>query len=290
MRVRISGPNLRDQRQGQFHVHREGCADIKKAARSDPAFSERESTVMDAADAQDVVEMIYADIMAENDDGPDNYLSDFHFAPCTADLPDRYEANPIPEATNQKEAIMATRARKSNKSTSQPVQPVQPVDTQLEDDPQTIAEGLIAAAIADPDVAPVEVVDGGDEGTQPVPDGNGDGDGPAPEVQAEAPTRKINRGSYTDDQKRRAHWITDHYSRTGPDVVKAIENGTLAVLELELADLDSEALDAAFASPETCEKIRESAAGSCKYVTKTNVPRALEAHSRQLAGTLDVAA
>jgi hypothetical protein len=33
MTVRISGPNLRDQTKGSFHVHREGCADIKKAAK-----------------------------------------------------------------------------------------------------------------------------------------------------------------------------------------------------------------------------------------------------------------
>jgi hypothetical protein len=82
MRVTIIGPNLRDQSKGTFHVHAEGCADIARSARRDPAF--RDGWTIEAASATEVSDAVYPpeDFGGESGDN----VSDFHFAPC-AKLP-----------------------------------------------------------------------------------------------------------------------------------------------------------------------------------------------------------
>jgi hypothetical protein len=84
-RVTIIGPNLPRPLcdKGTFHVHAEGCADIKRYPQPrDPDWT------IEASSIATVVEDIYSDILAENDiDGPDHpawpiYESDVHFAPC----------------------------------------------------------------------------------------------------------------------------------------------------------------------------------------------------------------
>jgi hypothetical protein len=80
-RVIIVGPNLPGslQRQGQFHVHAEGCADLKRGAIR--PYAEREVAV-EMASQEDVAEYIYSDIIAESGGEAIDYLDEFHFAPC----------------------------------------------------------------------------------------------------------------------------------------------------------------------------------------------------------------
>jgi hypothetical protein len=84
LNVVVVGPNLRDQSKGQFHVHAEGCADLKR----DPLLRhEDQSYIFPAASVREVAEDVYADIIAENEDEDiDAYIDDFHFAPCCASL------------------------------------------------------------------------------------------------------------------------------------------------------------------------------------------------------------
>lgn len=84
MNVTIVGPNLRDQSQGQFHVHATGCGDLRQ-----PKYDTGEPPmVVDVESQEQVAEYVYADIIDENPDGggPEAYVSEFHFAPCTRGL------------------------------------------------------------------------------------------------------------------------------------------------------------------------------------------------------------
>jgi hypothetical protein len=90
MRVTIVGPNLRDQSKGTFHVHAEGCADIARNARRDPAYAD--GWTVEVASQDDVVLEVYGPDAGDFDFNPDDaddrafYRSDFHFLPC-ASLP-----------------------------------------------------------------------------------------------------------------------------------------------------------------------------------------------------------
>lgn len=77
--VMILGPNLLDQSTGSFHVHRVGCADIKR--RYPMALRTAESYTMPAECEQEVVESIYADFL---DDGRswNDYADDVRIFPC----------------------------------------------------------------------------------------------------------------------------------------------------------------------------------------------------------------
>lgn len=78
-RVVIVGPNLRDQTKGSFHVHAEGCADLRR----DPNVKhENQGWVIEADTVEDVAEAVYSDMMEESDSPASDYVSDFHFAPC----------------------------------------------------------------------------------------------------------------------------------------------------------------------------------------------------------------
>jgi hypothetical protein len=79
-RVVVVGPNLRDQTQGEFHVHAEGCADLKR----DPNLKhEDQSWVIEVSSLEEVAAETYADIIAESEGTTAaDYLTEFHFAPC----------------------------------------------------------------------------------------------------------------------------------------------------------------------------------------------------------------
>lgn len=80
-RLVIVGPNLPAtlNRKGEFHVHAEGCAHLKRNplrtyAQGEPAY--------EFATCVEVAEHVYDNgIMTEDETGED-YLFDFHFAPC----------------------------------------------------------------------------------------------------------------------------------------------------------------------------------------------------------------
>lgn len=88
--VVICGPNLRDQKKGQFHVHVEGCADLKRMLRKEPAY--KEGWLLEDADSkQAVVEHIYEDQMRETiqQNGSTDWreFDDVYMFPCVK-LPD----------------------------------------------------------------------------------------------------------------------------------------------------------------------------------------------------------
>lgn len=89
MRVTIMGPNIGSG--GEFDIHAEGCADLKRNRRyalADPPWS------IDAASQSQVIFDVYADIIAEHYEGetPDdawrNYADEFTFYPCVGPLPE----------------------------------------------------------------------------------------------------------------------------------------------------------------------------------------------------------
>lgn len=86
MRVTICGPNLRDQTRGEFHVHAEGCGDLARGARREPAY--REGWTIDAASPEDVAMAVYDPDEHGYDPETeiDNYVGEFHFFPCTEGL------------------------------------------------------------------------------------------------------------------------------------------------------------------------------------------------------------
>ncbi len=82
----IVGPNLPNEAKASFHVHAAGCADLKRGwIRSHRGHDTTTASKLD------VVEQVYGDILAEDDATAEEYLYDFHFAPCV-DLPERKEA------------------------------------------------------------------------------------------------------------------------------------------------------------------------------------------------------
>ena len=90
MNVCILGPNLYDQSKGSFHVHKEGCRDITR----NPIYrGEDADWIVDCDSVEEVVTLVYEDIMQEHQDDRDDrykvwegYESDFHFCPCCKGL------------------------------------------------------------------------------------------------------------------------------------------------------------------------------------------------------------
>lgn len=93
MKVRVCGPNLRDQSKGQFHVHADGCADLSKYGPGRKNGGDRngeDEMVLDANSKLRVAEWVYDDCACDenewNSEGYWEYLKyavqDFHFAPC----------------------------------------------------------------------------------------------------------------------------------------------------------------------------------------------------------------
>ena len=90
MKVTICGPNLNDQSRGTFHVHAEGCKDLKKYGPGrqfgGDEKGEDEMTI-EASDIHDVCVAIYSDHISEQPPAErleyiNNLYSDFYFAAC----------------------------------------------------------------------------------------------------------------------------------------------------------------------------------------------------------------
>lgn len=76
-RVTIVGPNLPRQAQATFHVHAEGCADLKRGWIKDYA---PDGWTIEATSLTDVCDEVYPPEDFECESGA--YLYDFHIAPC----------------------------------------------------------------------------------------------------------------------------------------------------------------------------------------------------------------
>lgn len=88
MRVHVLGPNLRDQSKGSFHVHAEGCADVKRSREyKGRDFDHDRRTTYEVSSLVDVAAEIYQD-MIDEDNPAENYVSEFYVFPCASDLPD----------------------------------------------------------------------------------------------------------------------------------------------------------------------------------------------------------
>lgn len=85
MHVTIYGPNLRDQRRGDFHVHVQGCAHSKQYTHLGP-----DNTLdLDVDNRWDVIQVIYADFVPEevrSVSGKTDIASNVYFAPCCRHL------------------------------------------------------------------------------------------------------------------------------------------------------------------------------------------------------------
>jgi len=95
MKVTIFGPNLRDQRKGQFHVHATGCGDCKHYGPRGKFGGEDSGWTINAETALDVSADIHCDILGDygltEDDAEGremlaSWLSEIHFAPCVKAL------------------------------------------------------------------------------------------------------------------------------------------------------------------------------------------------------------
>jgi hypothetical protein len=78
------GPNLPDQSRGSFHVHAAGCADIGRSRdyRS-REFDGDKANPIEIETLEDLVEYVYADQLAEDDETTASSLtSDFYVFPC----------------------------------------------------------------------------------------------------------------------------------------------------------------------------------------------------------------
>ena len=82
MIVDVYGPNLPDQSQGVFHVHRHGCRDGLKLV----PFADEPMTI-EVESRQDVCNFIYEDMYAEGSMEPGQGMQDFHFVGCCSQLP-----------------------------------------------------------------------------------------------------------------------------------------------------------------------------------------------------------
>jgi len=84
--VQVCGPNLKNESKGSFHVHAEGCRDLRQygPGRKRGGHENGEETYVWAVDSKlDVVAEIYSNILDENEHSrPEEFLSDFWFAPC----------------------------------------------------------------------------------------------------------------------------------------------------------------------------------------------------------------
>lgn len=90
MRLTISGPNAHG---GMFHVHKTGCADLKRGVykRMNPANPYDECYDEEHEDVQSVVLSIFDNGIMDEQEEPvtyEDYLGEFKFFPCTEGLPD----------------------------------------------------------------------------------------------------------------------------------------------------------------------------------------------------------
>lgn len=96
MRVHIIGPNLPDQTKGSFHIHAEGCEDVKRSRNyRGPEFESDRANTVDVESLTDVIAYTMADQLDEEEDDfdPLTWSGDFYVFPCVTGLPDRNEGN-----------------------------------------------------------------------------------------------------------------------------------------------------------------------------------------------------
>lgn len=84
----IAGPNLSSG--ATFHIHKAGCRDLKSRAKG---YVGREMWTAEFTSLRDIVEDVFSDHMAENDeDSPyakwTGYNGEFDIFPCVGELPD----------------------------------------------------------------------------------------------------------------------------------------------------------------------------------------------------------
>jgi hypothetical protein len=87
MKVWILGPNLNDQRKGNFIAHADDCGDIQKDERKNPgAFGD----VVEVESRTDVAAFVYppSDFGWDptDDDDAESYIADINFQPCLRNL------------------------------------------------------------------------------------------------------------------------------------------------------------------------------------------------------------
>lgn len=77
-KITVIGPNLPRGAKAEFHVHADGCADIRRGRITRDAAS----WVMAAETFEDVVDAVYPP--EDFDCEPGEYIGEFYFAPCVA--------------------------------------------------------------------------------------------------------------------------------------------------------------------------------------------------------------
>ncbi|MCD6056504.1 MAG: hypothetical protein K0Q89_34 [Thermomicrobiales bacterium] len=87
MILNVTGPNI--GMGGEWHVHRAGCADLRRR----PYRGNPESLDEEYASLRQLVETTWSDIIADNEGDPhygkwENYLDTFKVFPCVKGLPD----------------------------------------------------------------------------------------------------------------------------------------------------------------------------------------------------------
>jgi hypothetical protein len=94
MQITVIGPNLLDQSKGSMHVHRAGCADLKRGQYRHMAaheqWTEEHNTVRSVVESVYGPEAgsFYAEAGLEDDPKAwESYVGEFWFAPCTDSLP-----------------------------------------------------------------------------------------------------------------------------------------------------------------------------------------------------------
>jgi hypothetical protein len=88
MEVLIHGPNLNEQSKGQFHVHRDGCADNYHYGPYKRFGGEEYPMTVSVSCRLDVEDYIYGPDAGDFDlPHPGAWLDEFHFAPCCSNLP-----------------------------------------------------------------------------------------------------------------------------------------------------------------------------------------------------------
>jgi len=75
MKLKIFGPNLRDQSKGQFVVHAADCADCEK-------LKGEQNFEIDAASELEVSADLNSDFISDGSMTAAEGLSEIHFAPC----------------------------------------------------------------------------------------------------------------------------------------------------------------------------------------------------------------
>ena len=84
MRVHVMGPNLQSKSDETFHVHAEGCADVRRA----PVYQGAEHRA-DRENAEEFATLLeIAAYVYDFEDNPADLIGDFLVFPCAQALPE----------------------------------------------------------------------------------------------------------------------------------------------------------------------------------------------------------